>query len=343
MIPIRNIYYMLAYVFKLDGFNEYNYCNVEKFTNAFELLSELLIIATRHIISDGLESGYTSEIHVTSSPRGKLLVSKSCSGALYASKKLACNLSSFSKDTYNNRVIKSVLVKIKHKLKPKHVSQLHHLLSFFSEVRTISSESINWNLCKYSRRRSYKIALNICKFINNSLIPNQELGASIFSNDIARIQNCKLFEKFVLAYYKKHHDNLLPKAPIITWALLNEYEKINMLPQMRTDLVLTHERKALIVDTKFYKHNTNSRYNKDTIRSDHLYQLYAYIDNYRRKTKLSTSGMLLYAKTDKDKLPDCDIKTEIGKISIRTLDLNQKFENIAKRLDGIASDFTTIR
>ena len=48
------------------------------------------------------------------------------------------------------------------------------------------------------------------------------------------------------------------------------------------------------------------------------------------------SGMLLYAGTDEELQPDNSYQMSGNKISVRTLDLNQEFPEIAKQLDNIA-------
>lgn len=46
--------------------------------------------------------------------------------------------------------------------------------------------------------------------------------------------------------------------------------------------------------------------------------------------------MLLYAKTDEDTQPDGTYQMSGNQISVRTLDLNLPFEQIATQLDAIA-------
>lgn len=48
------------------------------------------------------------------------------------------------------------------------------------------------------------------------------------------------------------------------------------------------------------------------------------------------SGMLLYAKTDEETQPDGVYQMSGNRISVRTLDLNLPFEQIAAQLDAIA-------
>ena len=53
----------------------------------------------------------------------------------------------------------------------------------------------------------------------------------------------------------------------------------------------------------------------------------------------TVSGMLLYAKTDEERYPDYDYNMSGNKISVKTLDLNVKFNEIRKQLDNIVDNY----
>jgi len=48
--------------------------------------------------------------------------------------------------------------------------------------------------------------------------------------------------------------------------------------------------------------------------------------------------MLLYAKTEEAITPDCDYQMSNNKISVKTLDLNKEFTEIAVQLDQIVTN-----
>jgi 5-methylcytosine-specific restriction enzyme subunit McrC len=48
------------------------------------------------------------------------------------------------------------------------------------------------------------------------------------------------------------------------------------------------------------------------------------------------SGVLLYAKTDEEIVPDYDYVIGGNRISVKTLDLNSTFSQIAKQLNALA-------
>ena len=59
--------------------------------------------------------------------------------------------------------------------------------------------------------------------------------------------------------------------------------------------------KKWIIDTKFYEEALVTHYGKEKIRSDHLYQLHAYLTNLEHKGGINKdcTGVLLYPKLPK--------------------------------------------
>ena len=88
-----------------------------------------------------------------------------------------------------------------------------------------------------------------------------------------------LFESFVKEYYKKHHSGLSVSSPQIPWDIEEGIE--SLLPVMKTDIVVKCKNKKLIIDTKYYSKSwqTHSLYNKNTLRSNNLYQIFTYVKN----------------------------------------------------------------
>jgi 5-methylcytosine-specific restriction enzyme subunit McrC len=71
------------------------------------------------------------------------------------------------------------------------------------------------------------------------------------------------------------------------------------------------------------------------LRSNHLYQIFAYVKNEDKYNSGLVSGMLLYAKTEEEILPNYDYNIGGNIISAKTLDLNKPFEMIRRQLDSV--------
>lgn len=106
--------------------------------------------------------------------------------------------------------------------------------------------------------------------------------------------------------------------------------------------MVSYGSKVLIIDAKYYAHTTQVQYDKYTLHSNNLYQIFTYVKNkdveFGDKPH-EVSGMLLYARTDEAIQPDNSYMMSGNRISVKTLDLNCEFYDIAEQLNAIADCF----
>jgi 5-methylcytosine-specific restriction enzyme subunit McrC len=152
---------------------------------------------------------------------------------------------------------------------------------------------------------------------------------------------CRLYEKFILEYYKKHYPHIRVAPSQIDWALDDGIGA--MLPTMQSDITLSYHNggveRTLIIDAKYYSHTTQSQYGVNTLHSGNLYQIFTYVKNKDAEygdEPHTVSGMLLYAQTDENVQPNHVYQMSGNQISVRTLNLNLPFKEIAAQLDEIA-------
>ena len=139
-----------------------------------------------------------------------------------------------------------------------------------------------------------------------------------------------------MEYYRKEHPEIRASASQIPWQLDDDFSF--MLPVMQTDIMLSKGNTTLIIDAKYYGHTTQEQYGVHTLHSGNLYQIFTYVKNkdaeYGEQPH-NVSGMLLYAQTDESVQPNNVYRMGGNKISVRTLNLNCSFKEIASQLDGI--------
>lgn len=114
----------------------------------------------------------------------------------------------------------------------------------------------------------------------------------------------------------------------------------DMLPVMQSDIHFQKENTVLIIDAKYYTNTTQVQFDKHTLHSNNLYQIFTYVKNREYQfgdEENKVSGMLLYARTDALIQPDNVYQMHGNQISVKTLDLNKPFDEIAKQLDEIAA------
>ena len=96
-----------------------------------------------------------------------------------------------------------------------------------------------------------------------------------------------------------------------------------------------------ISHAKYYTHTTQTQYDVHSLHSGNLYQIFTYVKN--KDTEFgdaphTVSGMLLYAATDEAIQPNNSYLMSGNKISVKTLDLNQDFAEIALQLNRIVDE-----
>lgn len=341
MIKIQNIYYMLAYAFQILKSDTYSFCETEEFENAADLLAAILEKGVSiQIKKRGLKRDYIESTEVSNYIKGKIDVSESIKKQTIINRQLICNFDNFSLDCYANRILKTTIqLLIKSDIKSHRKKSLRNLLLYFKDVQSLDIKiikRINWNMKFNKNNQSYQMLISICYLVLNGLIQTTTEGSTKLLNFLDEQSMSRLYEKFILEYYKKHYPELKPAASYVNWALDDGMD--NLLPIMKTDITLTYGNKVLIIDAKYYSHTTQVRFDKNTIHSNNLYQIFTYVKNKACSGK-NVSGMLLYARTDELIQPESSYVMIGNRIDVRTLDLDCDFEVIRRQLDGIIEEF----
>ena len=341
MIPIRNVYYMLSYAFKILNKQGYKKVATEKFKNYADLCSAILINGTSSLIKKGLAREYVLKTETTAAVKGKIDISSSIKEQSMIKRRLVCEYDEFSENSYMNRIIKTTMLKLLHAdIAPERKNKLRKLLMYFANVDVLDVNLINWNVRIDRNNQEYRMLISICNLIINGLLQTQSDGKVKMMDFLDEQRMCRLYEKFLLEYYRKEHPELTANASQIAWQL--DDTENQMLPRMQTDIMLSKNNNILIIDAKYYSHMTQQQYGIHTLHSNNLYQIFTYVKNKEfelRNYEHTVSGMLLYAQTDEDIIPNNTYHMSGNQISVLALDLNQDFPKISRTLDDIAKNF----
>lgn len=335
MIRIKNIYYMLAYAFTLlkDGkINEL--CDREEFENTADLLAAILDNGVKKLLKRGLNRQYIEETEPLNCLRGRIDISESIKRQTMIKQQLICSYDTLTTDSYFNRIIKTTIgVLVRSDIDIKQKKNLRNLLLFFKDVGELNPFNINWSHTYDRNNDYYRMLLSICYLVIKGLLHSSNGSRYILNRFFDEKQMHKLYEKFILEYYRKEYPSLTVSASQIPWWLDDEGD--SLLPIMQSDITIKYGSKTLIIDAKYYNNNTTVRYEKKTLISGNLYQIFTYVKNCDRKRDGTVSGMLLYAQPDGDSILDSTYKMSGNKIAVKTLNLDLPFEQIAKQLDEI--------
>lgn len=340
MIPVQNIYYMLSYAFKVLNEQGYKDIVTEQFSSAAELCAAILSKGVSVQLKRGLGREYIPETETLSILRGKIDISESIKTRTMLKKQMVCTYDDFSVNSYLNRIIKTTMEVLLHAdISKARKKELRKLLVFFNEVNSLAVHAINWDVQYNRNNQTYRMLIAICYLVVKGMLQTTSNGTTRLMDFIDEQRMCRLYEKFILEYYRREFPEITATASQIAWQLDDDVSA--MLPVMQTDIMLSKGEKTLIIDAKYYSHSTQAQYDVHTLHSGNLYQIFTYVKN--KETELSkqpheVSGMLLYAKTDESVLPNNIYKMSGNKISVRTLDLDCEFDQIAAQLDSIAEE-----
>lgn len=342
-ILIRNVYYMLAYAFQVLRHNNYEDIAKENFERIQDLFAEILYRGMSGQLKQGLYKEYIPNNDSLPLLRGKLDIKGTVRNRIERKQEIACEFDELSVNNIFNQILKTtatILIKENSVNRERRVA-LKSIMPFFDGIDTISVSSIHWNTLRFQRNnKSYQMLMNICYFILDGMLLTTEKGEyrmATFSDDHMN----KLFEHFVLEYYRKEYaGKLTANSSMVDWAFDNKESAKGLLfmPKMQSDIMLKSDNKTLIIDTKYYGRTLQTQFDKSTVHSHNMYQIMAYVNNEDKDNSGNVSGMLLYAKTQEDISPDMDFSIKHNRYMVKTLDLNLPFVDIRTQLDGYVTD-----
>lgn len=340
MIRVQNIYHMLAYAFQVLREQGYRDVATEEFPNTAELCAAILICGTNSQVKRGLGREYIDRTSALSTLRGKFEMTDSLKTRSVLRRQMVCSYDEFSIDTPMNRILKAtIMLLLRSNTSKERKRKLKRLLAYFGDVSDVDLATVNWQMRFNRNNQTYRMLITVCWLVAKGLLQTQEDGTTRFSDFLDDQRMSRLYEKFILEYFKREHPELDVGAPRINWALDDGVD--DMLPTMRSDIVLSLGETTLIIDAKYYSNVMQHQYDTYSIHSHNLYQIFTYVKN--REAELAradvpheVSGMLLYARTDEKIQPDVVYKMSGNQISVRTIDLDVPFEDIRKQLDEIA-------
>lgn len=343
-ILIKNIYYMLSYAFQVLKQTNYEKVAAEEFEETSDLFAAILAKGVAQQLKQGLYREYVTKHENLSVMRGKLNMPGTIRNKIQRMQNLSCEFDELSENNLYNQILKTTMHYLVRdsSVDAERKAALNKVLVFFDGITLLEPSKIRWNSLHYRRgNKNYEMLMNICWFVLDGMLQTTESGdykTAAFTDE----RMAALYEKFILEYYRYHHNYLSEARPArVKWDLRGDNDEsiIRFLPAMETDVYLRHKDKILIIDAKYYGKTLQQYHDKYSLHSANLYQIFAYVKNQDKDNTGKVAGLLLYAKTGEAITPDCTFNIGGNQIGAKTLDLNTDFRVIAAQLDKIAAEF----
>jgi 5-methylcytosine-specific restriction enzyme subunit McrC len=338
-IPIRNVYYLLLYAWDQIRPGEHPEVREEGLTHLHDLFASVLADITGRLVARGLDRGYVPLEETVEGVRGKLDLDTTFKRNLLANARTHCRFDELQYDVLHNQILKATLrallaLHLDRRVRA-HVARVYRKMDLVGDVRITRRDFGRVQL--HRNNRGYDLALRLCQLIYDNLMIEPGTGRARF-RDFRRDeqQMGALFERFVYNFFRLEQERFEVSSPWIAWheAWGSEMD-LQRLPIMRTDVVLEAPDRCIILDTKFYAEALQSRFGKETVRSGHLYQILAYVENRAAAAAKHPlhEAMLLYPVVGR--AFSFDYRLNGHSIRVRSLDLNQDWSQIRSDLLGL--------
>jgi 5-methylcytosine-specific restriction enzyme subunit McrC len=341
-IYIKNIYHMLTYAFQTLNQSTYENVATEGFDDTHNLFAAILSKGIGYQLKQGLYREYSNRVEDLNVMRGKINLQGTMRHQLARQRLLTCEYDELSENNLLNQILKTTVQVLlrQGQVKPIWKDDLRKKMLYFANVETLDLAAVKWTGIRFQRNNStYRMLLSICQLVYEGLLMTTEKGEYKLASFLDEQRMSRLYEKFILEYYAQKFLDLRVSASQIPWALDDGIG--TMLPVMQSDITLQKGSKVLIIDAKYYGNNTQKQFDKHTLHSSNLYQIFTYVKNKDAQfadKPHEVSGLLLYARTEAEVQPDATFQMSGNQISVRTLDLNQPFAHISNQLNTFAEE-----
>lgn len=348
-IPIQNIYYLLLYAW--NQLEEGEVVDVSELDSQelVDLLASVLVRGVKHILRRGLDQHYILHEEEIAGVRGRILVSPTMRGMLMQHGRTRCEFDELSVDCLPNQILLSTARRLLRSpvLSSENRNELRGLNRELGGISEIPLSKRSFRVVQlHSNNRFYKFLLNICELALDLSLVDENAGNYRFQDFIRDERKlARLFENFVLNFLARERPDLSIGRDHIQWNAESDSDPtLSYLPRMETDISVRSRLsgKTLIIDTKFYKDTFTKRWDKESIHSAHLYQLFAYLKNleFRGTGDSEADGMLLYPVVERSVKLDYQLQNH--RLTVRTLNLAAHWSELRNELlDVIPLDFSS--
>lgn len=336
-VPIKNIYYMLCYVWDKLSVDRIEKFSTDTNIDIFDFYGDILIDSLGYILKNGLLNQYVEVKETNKIIRGKIDFSTTLKKNTIIQNKVVCDYDEYLANNIYNQIFKTTVKKLLMKdidLNTK--IKLKYIYSFFESVDLIILNDAMFNKLYFSKHEEYyAFSIKICQLIYNSIIISEEQGNISFYKYLEQNMH-NIFELFVYKVLKKEQKKYCVKhGSYLYWEFTSGNS--DLVPIMKLDIELSNEEHKVIIDTKYYEHIYQKNH-KETFKSGHLYQIFTYLNKVNFDGRVD--GVLVYPHNldgiETDEIYNTKIisqdKVKDSSIRLYSVDLSKDWNSIKERI-----------
>lgn len=313
-IPIKNIWLLLLYASDLyQTLGKRQRVQLENNPeDLIKLAAKLYCEATKKRFMRSLSCGYTQQTQILNRVRGKIDILATVRQHLLEKGRIQCQFEVLTIDTPKNRYIHAAAHTLLRLVKDKKLKiQCQKIISRFNTLKIGQSTHYDFKADYFDRSGTQdRYLLTLCRLIFKMAIPTEQAGVQS-AEQINKTDTWlrQLFEKATIGFARVNLPASrwkISSGKQLSWQQESASNNINnLLPNMLTDLIIEHSacQHRMIIDTKCTSIVRQSRSNKNKFKSEHIYQLYAYLRSQEKTTDTPSchaTGMLLYPAIDEN-------------------------------------------
>lgn len=344
-IPISNIWFLFLFAYDLAQFQDEFDGDVEASPDLKTLVTRLLCHVVEQRLRRNVSLGYRRRSDTLKRVRGRIDILKSTSKGLFARGEVACRFDEMTVDTPRNRLIRSALSYLSRIVEDRELAHRARSISIMLERAGVSAQTpsrAEISSDQIGRHESQdRLMVSLARAAFELVLPTESDGFRPQHEAIRdEVALRRTFEKAIANFYafelpasegwhvlssKRHTWPASAKSPGFS----------NYLPMMETDIILENklEERRIIIDTKFTNVLTRSRHSRETFKTGHMYQLYAYLRTQEQpEDPLSqhSEGLLLYPSLGLD--VDEAALIQGHRMRFSTIDLSQPTISVMESL-----------
>jgi 5-methylcytosine-specific restriction enzyme subunit McrC len=337
MVPIGNLYYLLCYAW--NRLDEKDFVEVEALPRQDlpNLLARILINGVKRLLRQGVDRIYIAHTQDSQNPKGKIDITDSLKRGLLLRNAVACVVDELSHNVLHNSIIRTTLHRLSStaEVDPGLRHELRMLEKQLGDVSLVALRAEYFARVQLNRNNAfYRFLLHVCELCFFALLADERHGEYRFKDFIRdEVRMRKVFQDFVYNFYRIEQEHFTVSSERFDWDTTYVDQKARtLLPEMITDVCLDSSSRKIVIECKFTSDVLQENWGKLSARSEHLYQLIAYLKHLERRGGVheNCEGLLLYPTAAHP--VDFIFDTQGHTVRVVTLDLRETWNDIRTRL-----------
>lgn len=340
-IPVRNVYALLAYAWDFLHLVAPTDMGGVAADTPQDILGRILVDTANRLLRRGAHREYVVFEEDLRDLRGRIDVTRTASRALRAMGRVACDVDELHHDVGPNRLLKAALGAVL-RCRGVHTSLTSRARALYGMLSEVGDPGLSEALIRGVRvpraAPMYRLVRDVAGLLLRHVLPD-ESGTGLLLRDFTQddLEMAHLFEAFVRGFLKYEAFGWNVGRTEVGWAdTTAEPDSRRLLPKMTTDVSMRAPGRQVILETKFVRKPFRVLGDDERVklRSDHLYQLFAYVMNtHGSHRSLRVEGKLVYASVGRG------VRASFAwgpvPVEVHTIDLASDWSAVREQLHGL--------